>query len=282
MLNLLRFVTGHPLVQDRPLAGVARVLNWQLRSRLQDEVVIEWIGDAQLAVRRGMTGATGNIYCGLHETVDMAFVLHMLHPNDLFVDVGANVGSYTVLAGKLCQAQVVAFEPDPGTMQHLRRNIDINAIGDLVETHECALGAEDGRVRFTEGRDTMNQVIEGSVCGREVEMRTLDGILNMRAPVLMKIDVEGFEESVLQGGRRTLADPALLAIEVEGDSPEVRDILASAGFEEMIYDPFERSLAPANIGGARQAANGLYIRDVAGCRTRIADAPYHIVIGHRI
>jgi hypothetical protein len=41
---------------------------------------------------------SGNIYAGLHEFGDMAFVLHFLRAGDLFADVGANIGSYTVLA----------------------------------------------------------------------------------------------------------------------------------------------------------------------------------------
>lgn len=66
------------------------------------EVQFDWIEGARLMVRNGMTGATGNIYCGLHEFTDMSFVLHLLRPDDLFVDVGANIGSYTVL-GKVCK-----------------------------------------------------------------------------------------------------------------------------------------------------------------------------------
>ena len=45
-----------------------------------------------------MTGATGNIYCGLYEFLDMAFLLHFLRNGDLFGDIGSNIGSYTVLA----------------------------------------------------------------------------------------------------------------------------------------------------------------------------------------
>ena len=65
----------------------------------------------------GMTGATGNVYCGLHEFEDMALVLHALRPRDLFVDVGANVGSYTVLGGqpaRVALASNPSLEPSRG------------------------------------------------------------------------------------------------------------------------------------------------------------------------
>ncbi len=58
-----------------------------------------------------MTGATGNIYAGLHEFDDMAFFLHLLRPEDMFADVGSNIGSYTILASGVVGAKSVAFEP---------------------------------------------------------------------------------------------------------------------------------------------------------------------------
>jgi hypothetical protein len=81
------FLATHPLTKHRRLPAMARVLRWQVASRIQDEVIVHWIGGTRLAARRGMTGLTGNIYAGLHEFADMAFVLHFLRPCDLFVDV---------------------------------------------------------------------------------------------------------------------------------------------------------------------------------------------------
>src|SRR6478609_823915 len=104
MLSTLRFIIRHPLNQRRRLAALMRFASWQLGSRVKTEHVIPWVAGTKLVVRRGMTGATGNIYCGLHEFADMAFVLHALRPGDLFVDVGANIGSYTVLASAVCDA----------------------------------------------------------------------------------------------------------------------------------------------------------------------------------
>ncbi len=105
MMHILKFVSSHPLTRDHKLKAYFRVLNWQLRSRLSSEICMPWIAGTKLVVKRGMTGATGNIYAGLHEFADMSFLLHFLRPNDLFVDVGANVGSYTVLASGVCKAR---------------------------------------------------------------------------------------------------------------------------------------------------------------------------------
>src|SRR5208337_4657605 len=79
----------------RKVAAFYRYGWWQAASRLQETIEYEWVSGSKLLVKNGMTGATGNIYCGLHEFADLAFLLHLLRPGDLFVDVGANIGSYT-------------------------------------------------------------------------------------------------------------------------------------------------------------------------------------------
>lgn len=78
-----------------------------------------WVGSTSLVIETGMTGATMNLYCGLHEAADMAFVLHVLRACDGFLDVGANVGSYSILASGVAQARTLALEPIPATRRRL-------------------------------------------------------------------------------------------------------------------------------------------------------------------
>lgn len=100
------------------MGRLLRFVKWQIGNRLVlGPVAARFVNDARLFVQKGMTGATGNLYVGLHEFEDMSFVLHGLRPDDLFVDVGANVGSYTVLAGAAVGASCVSFEPIPETLR---------------------------------------------------------------------------------------------------------------------------------------------------------------------
>jgi hypothetical protein len=97
-----------------------------------------------------MTGATGNIYSGLHEFEDMGFLLHFLRPDDLFVDIGANIGSYTILASAAIGAATIAFEPVPDTHEWLRLNVAINNVDNKVERRREALGwGDDYELLFT-------------------------------------------------------------------------------------------------------------------------------------
>ena len=119
ILNSLASITRHPLTRNARLATLVRWLRWQVGSRLlPGPVVVPFVNNTSLIVRPGMTGATGNVYCGLHEFEDMALVLHALRSRDLFVDIGANVGSYTVLGGgqpaRVASASNPSLEPSRG------------------------------------------------------------------------------------------------------------------------------------------------------------------------
>ena len=275
----LRFIARHPLTRDRPVSAIARYCAWQVRSRLQDDVTVPWIAGAKLVARRGMHGATGNIYCGLQEFADMAFVMHLLRPGDLFVDVGANVGSYTVLAAKLCGSDVVAVEPDPGANDQLRKNVHANGVDDRVQTHALAVSGASGTVQFTIGRDATNRVAnDGDGATLSVPATTLDELLRGRCPTMIKLDLEGHERDAVAAAGRTLASPDLLAVATESADDPVGGMLRSAGFERWHYDPFERKLSTGP--GAVTSTNALFLRHVAQCRGRVEAAPVRRIL-HR-
>ncbi|MEL6977216.1 MAG: FkbM family methyltransferase [Pseudomonadota bacterium] len=288
-IDTLRFIRAHPLSGRRPLDGVARYFGWQLRSRLSDEVETRWVDGLRLVARRGMTGATGNIYCGLHEPRDMALTLHLLRPGDLFVDAGANIGAYTLLAAGAAGAQTLSVEPDPQALAALRRNIAANGLEARVEIHETALGSAAGVVRFSDGRDTVNRVLtdaetesesESETQWREASMATLDELLAGRAPTMIKLDLEGHERQALAGAEATLTQETLLALVIETVDPAARSLLARHGFEEAFYDPLSRVVEPLQ-GGERGAhgPNHLFLRNIEAARARVADAPVRNVYG---
>ena len=266
------FLATHALTRRRRLSATARVLRWQITSRIRDEVIVDWIGGTRFAARRGMTGVTGNIYAGLHEFADMAFVLHFLRAGDLFADVGANIGSYTVLASGVIGCRTVAFEPDPVTAAALERNISLNKIAERVELRISAVGDRDGSARFSIGLDTQNHVLtDADVIGRSVPMQSLDRALfdSGRVPILIKIDVEGYEGEALRGARALLAAPGLKGVLTENRSPAVVEMLKSVGMAEFAYDAFAHRLVSAN---EVPMANALFLRDPDHVANRVSQA----------
>jgi FkbM family methyltransferase len=279
-INIARFFATHPLTREAPLRAWARFVSWQLKSRVQDEVLFPWLEGQRLAVRHGMTGATGNIYVGLHEFTDMMLLLHFLREDDLFLDIGANVGSYTVLASGICRAKTWAFEPDPNTLRHLKRNISVNSLDAIVTVSECALGATQGEVPFTVGLDTTNKVaVANDKNVRMVRQERLDTLISGSQPIMVKIDVEGYEEDVLRGAEALLANPCL-NVELETVTPEVTHMLRSNQFERAYYDPFNRRLdrEPTDL----TSANSLFVRNWRFVITRLATAKKIEIFDRRI
>ena len=279
--RLQRFFATHPLTCDAPLGAWARFTWWQLRSRLQDEILFRWIGGQRLAVQRGMAGATQNIYVGLHEFADMMLALHLLREGDLFLDIGANIGTYTVLASGICRAKTWAFEPDHDTVQRLKRNIAVNSLDALVKVYECALGAEQGEVAFTFGLDTVNRIAAANDKKvRRVRGERLDTLIVDSQPIMLKLDVEGAEEDVLQGAKALLARPCLKVVELETVTPESARLLDGNQFERAYYDPFSRKLHPKPIH--LKSSNSLYVRDWTFVANRLATAEKVEVLGRKI
>lgn len=282
MLNNLQFMLQHPMSQGTMAAPFRRFIAWQFRCRVQGgDITVPWVNDARLVARRGMEGATGNIYYGLHEFSEMGFLLHFLRPEDLFCDIGANVGSYTILASRVVGARTCAFEPDPQAMRDLTRNIAVNEIAGRVTSHGVALGAASGTVAFTRGKGTCNRVAKPEDTEtQDVSVRRLDDVLSGQCPSLIKIDVEGYEEQVFLGAGKTIENPELKAVSTETFNPDIEFLLTSAGFQKMFYDPRSRRLSPSPPGFI--VSNTLLVRDIPNVEERLRTAPAIRIFGKRL
>ena len=278
----LPYLWGHPLGRRHFASTLMRYAGWQLRCRLRPgPVVMPWINGTSLWVDRGLTGATGNLYCGLHEWPDMVFMLHLLRPGDTFADIGANVGSYTVLASAAVGASTVAFEPTPDTFAWLQRNLALNHLEGLVTAHQAAAGAARGTVFFRIDQGCMNQVVAAGYSGHSqpVEVVALDDIPSIAHACCWKLDVEGYEPSVLAGAARTLAEAPPAAILCEDRSKPVQQHLSGAGFQACSYDPWTRTLS---LDVAACGGNQLWIRDLDWARERVSTAPVFQVLGQYV
>lgn len=270
IVALLKFITSHPLNKKNKLAAIKRFVKWQLNCRINSEPVIHDFTDrSKLIIKKGMTGATQNLYCGLQEFSDMSFLLHLLRKGDQFADVGANIGSFTVLASGHVGARTYAFEPVPSTYQNLLNNIAINHISQVVEPFNMAAGSSKGVIPFTSTYDTMNHVATATDQNViNVEVTTLDNLLAGRdCPLLIKIDVEGFETEVIKGAEGLFKNPALkaLIIELNGSGKRygynemnIHDKLVEYNFKPYTYEPFTRSLESID---SIDTHNTIYVRD---------------------
>jgi FkbM family methyltransferase len=163
-----------------------------------------------------------------------------LRGDDVVWDVGANLGVYGAVAGRVVD-EVVAVEPYPPTVDRLRQNLARNGVDG--EVLGIALGGEGGAVELgIERADVGTQTpAVGADYGETVTVpqKTGDQLIRehgVSVPTVLKVDVEGGEMAVLEGLAETLASVRLIYVECHGDGGRVREFLRERGFELETID----------------------------------------------
>lgn len=145
---------------------------------------------------------------GVYEPLTLDLAKSLLHPGDVMVDVGANIGEFTLMAAKTVGAsgRVISLEASPVVYEALRLNIEINGFHNIVPILVAA-GTTDGIAKFDSlpaHNWGMNRLARDESNGAAVFVprRPLAAVLRdcgVQRCDLLKIDVEGMESEVLRG-----------------------------------------------------------------------------------
>jgi FkbM family methyltransferase len=163
-------------------------------------------------------------------------------PKDaVFVDVGANVGAYSLMAARLNpKSHILAIEPSAPTYGSLCRNIWINRLQDSITPVCAALCGANGYGDFSYSSWQPGAALHGS--GEEGQHHQLSfklddliQFLRFPQPTHLKVDVDGAEQSVLAGATNTLMSIQSLMIEVDEnhDAGGIKDVLENSGLSEI-------------------------------------------------
>lgn len=215
------------------LNGIARTLFGRLLPKLPYPVL-----RGPLRGSRYILGATAgeaggvSVHFGMQEVAQVRCLTTLLRPADVFFDVGANVGFYSLLASRLLRGggKVAAFEPLPRNLSFLYRHLQLNSAGNVtISPVACAdkLGTE---LFFPGENNALGRLANGGEAVASAAAPLLVATVPLDdaakrlgvSPNIIKIDVEGAEFRVLKGARRTLsvARPTVL-LSVHSD--ELRD-----------------------------------------------------------
>ena len=197
---------------------------------------------------------------------------------DVFVDIGANVGMYTIWAAKTRGVRVFAFEPEAQNYSLLNRNIVLNGLDGRVTAYCLALSDEAGLSELH-----LSDLRLGGSChslGERVDFRhepmkpaysqgcvaaRLDDLVaagTVPPPDHVKIDVDGFEPKVIAGARRVLADRKLrsLLIETNQNLPDHVQMVSELQALGFRYDPAQVAAAERKSGAFKGVAEYVFKR----------------------
>ena len=191
------------------------------------------------------------------EPYTVSWLERSLGANDVFYDIGANIGSYALIGAAASpeSVQVIAFEPSYDNFSALCANIVLNDLSSRIVPLPVILGSTTTLALFRYRRlgagiaqhDSIGREPWEAVYEQPMLSYRLDDIIEqfgLPHPTHIKLDVDGAELAVLEGGARTLARPELreVLVEVQPGDREVEQTLVAIGF-----DVIERHQTPAAV-----------------------------------
>jgi FkbM family methyltransferase len=163
----------------------------------------------------------------------------LLAPGGLVVDVGANIGVFSLISALRVGStgKVIAFEPHPRAFERLVRNVGQNDAGKVIVPINAAVSATAGTLSFDPDAVTVHNSVDRAGT-TQVRALTLDDdgqVSQLHHIDVLKVDVEGHEMSVLQGAERTLLRTSAVVVEYQTNATRegVFDRLRHAGFSEF-------------------------------------------------
>ncbi len=179
-----------------------KTIVWKLAERWSAPVhAVVWVGGGSLSIDRTYS-LDRAIYQGFFESAELRLIAKLVRPGEACIDVGANLGLYSVLfAARSGHGPVISFEPSP-TFQRLQENLSHVPCATAIN---MGVGAEAGSLplHLADGDDHAN-FREGTSADHVVDVITLDSvpaIQDLPQIDFLKIDVEGWEPQVMAGAK---------------------------------------------------------------------------------
>jgi FkbM family methyltransferase len=225
--------------------AIGRTAYWAAANRLPHRLVAFPAPGGRLYLDVADSPAMAKRALWLYERRKRHALVQTLRRGMTFVDVGANIGDFSLVAARQVghSGRVLAVEPHPDNCEQLRRSLSLNGY-DHVEVHQVALSSTDGSAQLHLGDraawHTLLQGLDRREAGAiEVTTRTMDALIAQAGnpPVhVMKVDVEGAEMQVLRGAEETLAHNREIVLLLDlhpglgVDISEVDEFLTERGF----------------------------------------------------
>jgi FkbM family methyltransferase len=263
------------LLRPKPLRKIA---NWLLLRVIPQKVKID---GADLFLNPNDPVLSSAVAFGVYEPYEQCLFREVCKPGFTVIDLGANVGLYSVIAAKAGVSQVVSIEPDPESISFLQKTAVENRLSNILPI-SAACGNRSGMVDLYQCEDNKADSrlydLTGTRAKIQVEMVRLDDLLD-RLKIshvdLIKMDIQGFEALALQGMHKTIQRSPKIkllcefwpwGIQATGVSPQsFLDDLVSLGFTFQLINEADRVLTPlpniqaiaAESGGAEYTSKSL-------------------------
>jgi FkbM family methyltransferase len=256
---------------------MSRFIGWQIYKRLTHNYQdIQLLPNLQLRCHPDSYSAAAVLYCSLYDRDEMNFLLRYLRPEDSFLDIGANIGVYTLLAAsKIKSGFIYSFEVLPKNYARLQENLKLNQF-DRVKTYEVAIADFTGEISLNLAEGDSMPFITPNANDKTIKVPTdtLDNLLKNKPLdnlTLAKMDIEGAEILAFKGATSLLKQqrPYVWILEINDavnnfghQKQDVADFLDDYGYRLYHYDADTNELNWISLD-QRRGNNVLAIADFA-------------------
>ena len=261
-IKTLEYIWFHPNCKKQRLRSILRFLGWQFYKRItRRKLDIQLINQVKIRCHPDSYSAAAVLYCGLYDYDEMNFLLRYLRSEDSFLDIGANIGVYTLLAAsKIHSGSIHSIEALPKNYIRLQENLKLNQF-EQVKTYELAVSDCTGTValNLAEG-DSMPFITRTTAKNTiTVPTNTLDNLLQnqpLANLTLAKMDIEGAEILALKGAASLLKQqrPHVWILEINDtvsyfghQKQDLVDVLNSYGYNLYRYNADINQLSPITL-----------------------------------
>jgi len=212
MLSALKNISTQLSVRQKNnwlgfLQGVFLAITWQMYKRtLALPVIIQTYRETSFILRHNCITSSRFVYEGKPDEKYITVLGAFASGEAVLVDVGANVGLYSVLLSRDFD-RAILFEPNPVAASMLMQNIAVNEKINEYKIYEAAVGAERGKVSFPDLESPLPTASISTCVSENVierDLYCLDDVLNENDEVVVKVDAEGFDAEVIMGLKENL------------------------------------------------------------------------------
>jgi FkbM family methyltransferase len=250
-------IVSHPANRGRQWRALFDGVRWQIRKRVNPTPYILPYHGVELTCYPDSEQSSAAIYFhGMPDYWEMSFAKAYLRSGDAALDIGANIGVYSLLFASLVGRDgiVHAFEANEHSAKRLAAQLEHNNLANIT-IHRKAVSNTTGKAYFGFAESSATQHLarldESAEKGNAVDCIALDDFEPWQSFALVKIDIEGAEPLAIEGAKKRLSEmpPKVILLELAGyskgygyESETVIEMLESYGYDIAIFDPDTRSL----------------------------------------
>lgn len=220
------------------ITAIFKYIKWQVIKALNLFPIKISVSNSLIEIKNkeiSVEGGTKIYTQGMYDFNNMTLIQQALSTYfNTFIDIGANIGLYSLLASEIKNATIYSFEPHPFTFNLLKDQILLNGRKNIIPINK-ALSEVNGVVNFTNvNGSSINRIVKDDLQDNLISLESCKAIDFIKEhninPEIIKIDVEGFEFEVLKGFEHSIQKVKIFLIEISKNEHEVHTLLIRNNF----------------------------------------------------